>query len=1095
MPDSGFVIAPTGRVVDASITAVNGGYIEFYAAGTSTPLAVYSDSTLSTSLGSIVYFDSGGHPVASQGSSSKVIIYTSASLVKMIVKTSAGVTLATYDNVKVTEDTSSFSGGGTDGFTGVLSRTSDFTVTASHDGKIFNVDPTGGQIAATLPSASTSGDGFTVGFRHNGTTTTNAVVISAVSGQTIAHANTTSATIVLTGGGEIVWLQSNGASWVVQDHTGARAPVPQPFPIADRLTAPPTSPAAGAFYIINGTPTGAWSTLSYVQHDVVRANGVGGWTLYRPFADCGWIAYVQDEDIVTQYRSSAWVDWTNITAPVSTTRKCVILENQQANGTNGGTNTSGSRQTYPLNTFVNSAAANVITGATFSSNTLSDLPAGTYRITGWAVFTGVDSVQLFWRNSTTAADAVVGGSFRIPNGVAARGHAWIDGVFTVGTSTDDYILQYRTETNFGTNPALGDASSFTDGVEIYAHLHIEDLTSTQGPQGVQGVQGADGLDAAYGYNWSTSTSGDPSSGKIGINNADASLATQLIVSETDVFGANLNLSMQTWAASTSAQRARVRLHKETNAAVFREFFITGVGTDHGTYWTWPISYVAGSTSGSIGNGDSLALIIVQKGDKGDTGATGATGATGDAGASGATGPNVGLDYQFSTATSGDPGTGKLLVNHATPSSATQLNISETNRQSASQAAYIASWDDGTTTGDKGVVRILDVAAPGTNFLEYRITAALTDAGTYDTFPVAYIGGAGTIANNAVVAVAFFRTGDKGSDGAGTGDVVGPASATNSNLAAFDTTTGKLLKDSGKAFPAGTIVGTSDSQTLTGKTIALGSNTVSGTTAEFNTALSDGNFATVAGTETLTNKTLTSPTLTTPALGTPSSGTLTNCAGLPQSGVVGLTTGDSPQFAGINLGHASDTTLSRSSAGILAVEGVIVKQVGTETIWIPAAAMTARTTNGAASGTTELATNDVMLSTFDFDATTEEGVGFWVAFPKSWNEGTVTFAAHWTAASGSGGVAFGLAAYSFSDDDAMDTAVSGQQVVTDTLITANDMHVTATSSAITIGGTPAAGDAVYFELTREVANGSDTLAVDAKMMGIRIFFTSDAATDA
>lgn len=47
-------------------------------------------------------------------------------------------------------------------------------------------------------------------------------------------------------------------------------------------------------------------------------------------------------------------------------------------------------------------------------------------------------------------------------------------------------------------------------------------------------------------------------------------------------------------------------------------------------------------------------------------------------------------------------------------------------------------------------------------------------------------------------------------------------------------------------------------TLTNKTIALGSNTITGTTAQFNTALTDGDFTTLAGTETLTNKTLTSP---------------------------------------------------------------------------------------------------------------------------------------------------------------------------------------------------------------------------------------------
>lgn len=58
--------------------------------------------------------------------------------------------------------------------------------------------------------------------------------------------------------------------------------------------------------------------------------------------------------------------------------------------------------------------------------------------------------------------------------------------------------------------------------------------------------------------------------------------------------------------------------------------------------------------------------------------------------------------------------------------------------------------------------------------------------------------------------------------------------------------------------SGTVVGTSDTQSLTNKTVNLTSNTLTGTTAQFNSALSDGNFATQAGTETLTNKTLTSP---------------------------------------------------------------------------------------------------------------------------------------------------------------------------------------------------------------------------------------------
>ena len=60
--------------------------------------------------------------------------------------------------------------------------------------------------------------------------------------------------------------------------------------------------------------------------------------------------------------------------------------------------------------------------------------------------------------------------------------------------------------------------------------------------------------------------------------------------------------------------------------------------------------------------------------------------------------------------------------------------------------------------------------------------------------------------------------------------------------------------------------TSGTATLTNKTIALGSNTISGTTAQFNSALSDGSFATLAGSETLTNKTLTSPVINTSVSG-------------------------------------------------------------------------------------------------------------------------------------------------------------------------------------------------------------------------------------
>jgi len=63
------------------------------------------------------------------------------------------------------------------------------------------------------------------------------------------------------------------------------------------------------------------------------------------------------------------------------------------------------------------------------------------------------------------------------------------------------------------------------------------------------------------------------------------------------------------------------------------------------------------------------------------------------------------------------------------------------------------------------------------------------------------------------------------------------------------------------FDVDSTVGTTTSTTIfTNKSIDLATNTITGTTANFNTALSDGSFATLAGTEDLSNKTLTAGVL-------------------------------------------------------------------------------------------------------------------------------------------------------------------------------------------------------------------------------------------
>ena len=73
-------------------------------------------------------------------------------------------------------------------------------------------------------------------------------------------------------------------------------------------------------------------------------------------------------------------------------------------------------------------------------------------------------------------------------------------------------------------------------------------------------------------------------------------------------------------------------------------------------------------------------------------------------------------------------------------------------------------------------------------------------------------------------------------------------------------------------------------------------------------------------------TLAGITLTTPDIGTPSAGTLTSCTGLPIAGLV-ASTSTALGVGSIELGHASDTTLARVSAGVVSIENSNIMTVG------------------------------------------------------------------------------------------------------------------------------------------------------------------------
>lgn len=171
--------------------------------------------------------------------------------------------------------------------------------------------------------------------------------------------------------------------------------------------------------------------------------------------------------------------------------------------------------------------------------------------------------------------------------------------------------------------------------------------------------------------------------------------------------------------------------------------------------------------------------------------------------------------------------------------------------------------------------------------------------------------------------------------------------------------------------------------------------------------------------------------------------------------------------------------------------------GKQTMFVPSSAMLQPTTGSASWGQLESATNKLNYVVLDFDGTTQEYAQFQVAFPKSWDEGTVTFKAWWaTTNSGTAGIAIGLQGIALSDADTIDTAFGTAVYVTDAAqSSAAKLYATAESGAVTIGGSPAEGDLVYFRVTRDPSNGSDTMSEDMRLIGIQLYFTTNANNDA
>jgi len=198
-------------------------------------------------------------------------------------------------------------------------------------------------------------------------------------------------------------------------------------------------------------------------------------------------------------------------------------------------------------------------------------------------------------------------------------------------------------------------------------------------------------------------------------------------------------------------------------------------------------------------------------------------------------------------------------------------------------------------------------------------------------------------------------------------------------------------------------------------------------------------------------------------------------------------------------QVESVTLSNSvtltNKTIVAANNTLTVTQGKQTIWVPVAAMRPTSSNGCDPITdVETTSGRPDMQVLDFAVSADKFAQFQVAFPKSWNEGTITFQVYWcSTATDTDPVNWTLQGVSVPDNSTIDVAYGTAIDVDDpNQGAAEEMLVSPVSSALTIAG--AAVDTItFFRIGRDISEGN--AAEDARLIGVKIFFTTDAENDA
>jgi len=173
------------------------------------------------------------------------------------------------------------------------------------------------------------------------------------------------------------------------------------------------------------------------------------------------------------------------------------------------------------------------------------------------------------------------------------------------------------------------------------------------------------------------------------------------------------------------------------------------------------------------------------------------GIQGITGLQGLTGPTPARQWNFATATAdADPGNGSFRINNASYGSATTWYLDNLDKDGNDATSFLDTWDDSTNT-IRGTIYAVQISDP-TKRLQARVTGTVVDGTGYRKISVTPIAGASfSFDAGAAVAVEFVRAGDKGSDGAGAGTVIGDSGTTViDDIVLYNTTDGVHIKTSG-----------------------------------------------------------------------------------------------------------------------------------------------------------------------------------------------------------------------------------------------------------------------------------------------------------